>query len=159
GGECLGTRSAGSGLLDAEALVDRWIAGKSTCPVSRPSSGWSLSDSSLSIAVGEDAAPRVVRWRGIVDHLGIELRGSRGFPGAHPRARRPPFLPQRPRQSELVEGAGVGKPGDRGYPVAVEREDEQSARPRDVGIGDGEVAAEGGLAVRTRWHQALRGAM
>jgi hypothetical protein len=92
GGECLGTRSAGSGLLDAEALVDRWIAGKSSCPVSRPSSGWSLSDSSLSIAVGEDAAPRVVRWRGIVDHLGIELRGVEAFPGLiHERVARPSY--------------------------------------------------------------------
>jgi DNA-binding NarL/FixJ family response regulator len=38
-----------------------------------------------------------------------------------PRARRPPFLSQRPRQSEQREDAGVAEPGDRGNPVAVER--------------------------------------
>ena len=34
----------------------------------------------LSIAVVEHAAPRVFRWRGIVDHLGIELRARQAFP-------------------------------------------------------------------------------
>src|SRR5687768_10035380 len=64
GAEYLATRSAGPGLLDAE----------------RPASGWPSSNSSLSIAVVEHAAPRVFRWRGILAHLGIELRARQAFP-------------------------------------------------------------------------------
>ena len=79
---------------------------------------WCSSDSSLSIAVGEHASPRVFRWRGIVDHLGVALLRRRGFREAHPRAHPPPFLPQRPRQSEVREDAGVAEPGNRGYPAS-----------------------------------------
>ena len=65
-------------------------------------------------------------------------------------------LSQRPRQSELREDAGVGEPGDRGYPVALEREDEQRVRSRDLRLCIRQVAPEGGLAVRTRRHQPQR---
>ena len=101
---------------------------------------------SLSIAVAEDAAPRVFRWRGIVDHVGIDSAGVE----AHPRAHRPPRLTQRARQSELREDAAVGEPGDRGDLVALEREDEQSrtvARCRYGGWG-GSTPKAGWLLAR-----------
>src|SRR5207244_8038 len=68
----------------------------------------------------------------------------------------PASLPQRPRQSEVREDAAVAEPGDRGYPVALQREDEQRVRPRDVGIGDRQVDAERRLGVGPRWHQPHR---
>src|SRR5215211_5289986 len=63
------------------------------------------------------------------------------------------LLPQDPRQSELREYAAAAEPGDRGDPVAVEGEDEQRVRPRDVGLGDGDVASERWLGVGARWHE------
>src|SRR5215207_6863074 len=64
----------------------------------------------------------------------FELRGRRGFPEAHRRARRPALLAQRPRQSEVREDTGVGEPGKRGYPVPLECEDDQRGRSRDLGL-------------------------
>src|SRR4051794_14602416 len=72
---------------------------------------------------------------------------------AEPRYGIAVFLTQDPRQSEVREDAAVAEPGDRGYPVALQREDEHCVRPRDVGLGSGEVDAEGRLAVGAGRHQ------
>src|SRR5919106_3714025 len=64
----------------------------------------------------------------------------------------PSFLSQHPRQSKVRESAAVGEPCYGGYLVALKREDEQCVRPSDVGLRTRQIAREGGLAVRARWH-------
>ena len=65
------------------------------------------------------------------------------------------FLAQDPRQSEEREGAAVAEPGQRGDLVALEREDEQSEGPRDLGLG-----ATGSSSRRRagRWRGSARAA-
>jgi Glyoxalase/Bleomycin resistance protein/Dioxygenase superfamily len=62
-------------------------------------------------------------------------------------------LPQHPRQSEVRKDAAVGEPRYGGDVVAPKGENEQRVRPRDLGLRTRQVAPEGGLAVRARWHQ------
>lgn len=42
--------------------------------------------------------------------LALNSRGGRGFPEVHPRAHRPPFLSQHPRQAELRKDTAIGEP-------------------------------------------------
>src|ERR671910_2680407 len=99
--------------------------------------------------------PRVRRWHGLVDDRGVASSGRRGVRGASTSASLV-FLPQHPRQPEVRKDTGVGEPGHRGYSVAFEREDDQRGWSRYVRLCGRPVAPEGGLAVRTRWHEPQR---
>ena len=57
------------------------------------------------------------------------------------------FLSEDPRQPEVREGAVAAKPGDRGYLLALEGQDDHSVESGDLGLGRSEVGAEGWLGV------------
>src|ERR1700759_1067907 len=65
-------------------------------------------------------------------------------------------LPKDPRQSEVREEAAAAKPGDGRYAVALQSEDEERVRPRDVRLGTREIAAERRLRVGARGHEQWR---
>src|SRR6476646_6046284 len=65
-------------------------------------------------------------------------------------------LAQAPWQPEMREEATAAEPRDRGYAVALQGQDEQRVRSRDVGLRAREVAAERGLRVGARRHEQRR---
>src|SRR4051812_23844766 len=65
---------------------------------------------------------------------------------------------QRSRQAELREDAAVAEPGDRRDLLALKRQDEHRAGPRDLGLGGWEVDAECWLGVRASRHEERRAA-